>query len=59
MGLQMVLRLYGICLVMRRTQVHVTFVLQSTRSNPRFPISRVIVVKETRAVDFLDLQQTL
>ena len=58
-GLQMVLRLYGICLVMRRTQVHVTFVLQSTRSNPRFPISRVIVVKETRAVDFLDLQQTL
>ena len=58
-GLQMVLRLYGICLVMRRTQVHVTFILQSTRSNPRFPISRVIVVKETRAVDFLDLQQTL
>ena len=59
MGLQMVLRLYSICLVSRRTQVHVTFVLQSTRSNPRFPISRVIVVKETRAVDFLDLQQTL
>ena len=57
-GLQMVLRLYGICLVTRRTQVHVTFVLQSTRSNPRFAISRVIVVKETRAVDFLDLQQT-
>lgn len=58
-GLQMVRRLYGICLVTRRTQVHVTFVLQSTRSNPRFPISRVIVVKKTRAVDFLDLQQTL
>ena len=59
MGLQIVRRLYGICLVTRRTKVHVTFVLQSTRSNPKFPISRVIVVKETRAVDFLDLQQTL
>ena len=56
MGLQIVLGLYGICLVTRRTQVHVTLGLQSTRSKARFPISRVIVVKETRAVDLLDLQ---
>ena len=55
MGLKTVLGLYGICLVTRRTQVHVTLVLQSSRSKPRFPISRVIVVKETRAVDFFSI----